>query len=57
LENLAMLYGAMRRYNEAEALYVRCLAIADSTYGPEHAEVKYFKKMVAGMRSAQKQAQ
>src|SRR5262249_35134999 len=39
LNNMAILYRDQGRYDEAEALYKRSLAISEKALGPEHSEV------------------
>ena len=38
-DNLARLYRDQSRYQEAESLYQRAIAIDEKAFGPEHAEV------------------
>jgi tetratricopeptide (TPR) repeat protein len=54
LSNLARLYQAQGRFAEAEALYNRALAIAESEHGPDHVDTGVGLSNLAALYSAQK---
>jgi hypothetical protein len=49
LHNLAELYCAQRRYDEAEPLFRRALVIGERVLGPEHAQVVMTRAHYAAM--------
>ena len=52
LNNLAGLYQATGRYEEAEPLYRRAVAILEQALGPEHRDVAYYLDRLAGLYQA-----
>ena len=56
LNNLAGLYRAQGRYEEAEPLYRRALAIAEKALGPEHPNVVRIKENYAPLLSERDRA-
>ncbi len=51
LHNLADLYGAQGKYEQAEPLYQRALAIREQVLGPEHPATAHTLKSLAELRS------
>ncbi len=52
LNNLAELYRATGRYAEAEPLYQRAIAIAETTLGPEHPDLAIWLNNLANLYQA-----
>jgi tetratricopeptide (TPR) repeat protein len=57
LNNLAVLFDDLQRYDEAEQLYLRSLSIRESVYGSNHSEVANSLYNLAGFYAAQSRYQ
>ena len=53
LNNLAALYDNQGKYEQAEKLYQRALAIAEKALGPDHPATKIVRSNLAALRRAQ----
>ena len=50
LNNLAALYKAQNRYNEAESRYLEAIEICDRALGPAHPDTVYYREKLELLR-------